>query len=288
MIASMTGFARHTVSLDAGVFDWELKSVNHRYLEQRVCLPDHLRALEPKVRERLKQALARGKVDVVLRDRGQAAGSPTAFDRERVRELIHACDAVGAMMTEPAQVSPLALLGWRGVLDHDSRADPETLAAPLLAGLDQALEQLAAMRHAEGQQLVTVLRERLDALAAQAAFIRERREPTLREQRARLASRISELDVSLDPKRLEQEVALLAQRMDVAEELDRTDGHIVAVRETLDGEGPCGRRLDFLMQEFNREANTLASKSHDLAVTQASVEMKVLIEQMREQVQNLE
>ncbi|MGM0554555.1 MAG: YicC/YloC family endoribonuclease [Pseudomonadota bacterium] len=288
MIASMTGFARHTVSLDAGVFDWELKSVNHRYLEQRVFLPEHLRALEPQVRERLKQAVARGKVDVVLRDRGQAAGSPTAFDRERVRELIHACDAVGAMMTEPARVSPLELLGWRGVLDHDSRADPETLAGPLLAGLDQALEQLVSMRRAEGQQLVTVLCERLDALAVQVAFIRARREPTLQEQRARLASRISELDVSLDPKRLEQEVALLAQRLDVAEELDRTDGHIGAVRETLDGEGPCGRRLDFLMQELNREANTLASKSHDLAVTQASVEMKVLIEQMREQVQNLE
>ncbi|WP_018873897.1 YicC/YloC family endoribonuclease [Thioalkalivibrio sp. ALJ16] len=287
MIASMTGFSRHAVTLDAGVFDWELKSVNHRYLELRVHLPDHLRSLEAAVRNRLKARLARGKVDVVLRDRGQAEESPAAFDHDRVRVLADACAEIAGMLPQPAPVSPLDVLRWPGVLQGREDAG-EALAAPLLAGFDTALEALVEMRAAEGAALADGMRARLDALLEHRRAIQARRQPMLEEQRSRILARIHELDLNLDPRRLEQEVALLAQRMDIAEELDRIEGHVAAVRETLDGNGPGGRRLDFLMQEFNREANTISSKSHDLEMTRATVEMKVLIEQLREQVQNLE
>ncbi|ADC72965.1 domain of unknown function DUF1732 [Thioalkalivibrio sp. K90mix] len=287
MIASMTGFARQPMTLDQGVYDWELKSVNHRYLELRIHLPEALRALEPEVRNRLKKRLSRGKVDVVLRDRGQSGGSPTAFDVDRVQSLIEATESVADMMKHDASVSPLDILAWPGVLEG-AKIDTDRLAGPILAELDSAIDALVAMREAEGQELVNGLRDRLEALAEHVVLIRERREPMLVEQRERTLSRINELDLSLDPKRLEQEVALLAQRLDIAEELDRIDGHVKAVREILGKDGPSGRRLDFLMQEFNRETNTLASKSHDLEITRATVEMKVLIEQMREQVQNLE
>ncbi|WP_018878654.1 YicC/YloC family endoribonuclease [Thioalkalivibrio sp. ALE28] len=287
MITSMTGFSRHAMSLDAGVFDWELKSVNHRYLELRVHLPDHLRSLEAEVRSRLKARLARGKVDAVLRDRGQADNAPEAFDHERVRALIGACASIERMLPNPAPVSPLDVLRWPGVLQGNADVG-ESLAQPLLAGFDSALEALVTMRTTEGAALADGMRSRLDALAEHAGTIRARREPMLDEQRGRILARIHELDLNLDPKRLEQEVALLAQRMDIAEELDRIDGHVAAVHEILDQGGPSGRRLDFLMQEFNREANTISSKSHDLEITRATVEMKVLIEQLREQVQNLE
>lgn len=287
MIASMTGFARQPMTLDQGVYDWELKSVNHRYLELRIHLPEALRALEPEVRKRLKKRLDRGKVDVVLRDRGQPAGSPTAYDVNRVRSLIEATESIADMMKHDASVSPLDILAWPGVLEG-AKIDADRLATPILAGLDTAIDALIAMRESEGQELVAGLRERLEAVIGQVAFIRERRDPMLAEQRERTQARINELDLSLDPKRLEQEVALLAQRLDIAEELDRIDGHVKAAREILTNDGPSGRRLDFLMQEFNRETNTLASKSHDLEITRATVEMKVLIEQMREQVQNLE
>ncbi len=287
MITSMTGFSRHAITLDGGVFDWELKSVNHRYLELRIHLPDHLRSLEAEVRKRLKGHLARGKVDVVLRDRGQADNAPEAFDQERAQALIDACAAIERRMRDPAPVSPLDVLSWPGVLQGASDAG-EVLAEPLLAGFDTALEALVAMRTTEGAALADGMRTRLEALAEHARTVHSRRLPMLDEQRERILARIRELDLHLDPKRLEQEVALLAQRMDIAEELDRIDGHVAAVREILDQGGPSGRRLDFLMQEFNREANTISSKSHDLEITRATVEMKVLIEQLREQVQNLE
>ncbi|WP_018868170.1 MULTISPECIES: YicC/YloC family endoribonuclease [unclassified Thioalkalivibrio] len=287
MIASMTGFARQPMTLDEGAYDWELKSVNHRYLELRIHLPEALRALEPEVRSRLKKHLARGKIDVVLRDRGQSGASPTAFDADRVRSLIDATESIADIMKHDASVSPLDILAWPGVLEG-AKVDPDRLAAPVLAGLDTAIDALVAMRETEGQELANGLRERLEAVAEHVGFIRERREPMLAEQRERTLARINELDLSLDPKRLEQEVALLAQRLDIAEELDRIEGHVKAVRDILTNDGPSGRRLDFLMQEFNRETNTLASKSHDLEITRATVEMKVLIEQMREQVQNLE
>ncbi|WP_024326613.1 YicC/YloC family endoribonuclease [Thioalkalivibrio sp. AKL19] len=287
MINSMTGFSRHAMTLDAGVFDWELKSVNHRYLELRIHLPDHLRSLEGAVRNRLKGRLARGKVDAVLRDRGQADSSPEAFDPDRAQALIGACMAIERMMRSPAPVSPLDVLRWPGVL-QGAADDGEALAEPLLAGFDTALDALVGMRTTEGAALADGMRTRLDALAGHARSIRARRQPMLDEQRSRILARIHELDLNLDPKRLEQEVALLAQRMDIAEELDRIDGHVAAVHEILDLGGPSGRRLDFLMQEFNREANTISSKSHDLEITRATVEMKVLIEQLREQVQNLE
>ncbi|WP_019625364.1 YicC/YloC family endoribonuclease [Thioalkalivibrio sp. ALJT] len=287
MIASMTGFSRHAVTLDAGVFDWELKSVNHRYLELRVHLPDHLRSLEGAVRNRLKARLARGKVDVALRDRGQAEASPAAFDHDRVRVLADACAEIAGMLPQSAPVSPLEVLRWPGILQGHEDVS-EALAEPLLAGFDAALDALVAMRAAEGAALADGMRTRLDALLEHCRAIQARRQPMLDEQRRRILARIHELDLNLDSRRLEQEVALLAQRMDIAEELDRIEGHVAAVRDTLDGNGPAGRRLDFLMQEFNREANTIASKSHDLEITRATVEMKVLIEQLREQVQNLE
>ncbi|MBS3800524.1 MAG: YicC family protein [Thioalkalivibrio sp.] len=287
MIASMTGFARQVVTLDTGVFDWELKSVNHRYLDLRIRLPEDLSALEPEVRRHLQRFLTRGKIEAVLRERGQVGVAPEAYDLSRVRALVDACSSIAAMMPNPAPVSPLELLRWPGVLEG-SGSDSAALAEPLLEGLDRGLQALEAMRAAEGEALVQGMQERLDRLTEQAVRVRERREPTLEEQRHRIRERVGELDLEPDPKRLEQELALLAQKMDIAEELDRIDGHIAAVREILSAAGPCGRRLDFLMQELNRETNTIASKSHDLQITRAAVEMKVLIEQLREQVQNLE
>ncbi len=287
MIASMTGFSRQVVTLDAGVFDWELKSVNHRYLDSRIHLPEDLSALEPEVRRHLQRYLTRGKIDAALHERGPVGVAPEAYDLSRVRALVDACTSIAAMMPNPAPVSPLELLRWPGVLEG-SGADSAALAGPLLEGLDKALQALVAMRAAEGEALVRGMHERLDSLSEHATRVRQRREPMLEEQRRRIRERVGELDLEADPKRLEQELALLAQKMDSAEELDRIDGHVAAVREILSAAGPCGRRLDFLMQELNRETNTIASKAHDLEITRTTVEMKVLIEQLREQVQNLE
>jgi len=288
MIASMTGFARHDTEAEGQSLAWEIRSVNHRYLDLRVQLPDALRALETDVRARLQQSLGRGKVDAVLRLESPGEDAVVRFDPVRAKALVKTIREIDQLMVNGARVSALDILTWPGIIQRDAALDPDVLRAAVLEALGGAIADLRAMRAAEGEALRRTLETRLDAYSGLIRQLRERRTAIVEEQRERLRARIAELDLTLDPQRLEQEVALLAQRLDVDEELDRLDGHVAAMREILDRDEPVGRRLDFLMQEFNREANTLGSKSHDLETTRVAMEMKVLTEQMREQVQNIE
>ncbi len=288
MIASMTGFARHDTEAEGQSLAWEIRSVNHRYLDLRVQMPDALRALETDVRARLQQSLGRGKVDAVLRLESPGEDAVVRFDPVRAKALVKTIREIDQLMVNGARVSALDILTWPGIIQRDAALDPDVLRAAVLEALGGAIADLRAMRAAEGEALRRTLETRLDAYSGLIRQLRERRTAIVEEQRERLRARIAELDLTLDPQRLEQEVALLAQRLDVDEELDRLDGHVAAMREILDRDEPVGRRLDFLMQEFNREANTLGSKSHDLETTRVAMEMKVLTEQMREQVQNIE
>jgi uncharacterized protein (TIGR00255 family) len=291
MLRSMTGFARETTQGPWGELSWELRSVNHRYLDLSLRLPEELRQLEPEVRTRVAEKLGRGKLEANLRLRVQAAqGQALDIDAQRLADLARACHVVGAAFSHTAPVDPLKALAFPGVL-RDQTLDPEALAPVALELLDRTLASLAEMRAREGERLAQLMHERLDGLAALVGRVRERL-PVLREEsRTKLQARLAELmgrATDFDPGRLEQELALLAQRLDVDEELSRLDSHISEVRQTLKRKEAVGRRLDFLMQELNREANTLSSKSQDTELTRAGVEMKVLIEQMREQVQNVE
>lgn len=288
MTSSMTGFARHAIEVDGQSLVWEIRSVNHRHLELRIQIPDTLKALEPDARAAMQQSLGRGRVDAVLRVDAAVTADVIQFDHGRAKILIKTLREIDQMMVNGARVSALDVLLWPGVLQRDEPADVDVLRNAVLQGLQAALDDLRAMRQTEGGALRQTLETRLDALAELVARMRGRRVEVLEAQRERLRSRIAELDLALDPQRLEQEVALLAQRLDVDEELDRLEGHVAATREILGRAEPVGRRLDFLMQEFNREANTLGSKSHDLETTRVAMEMKVLIEQMREQIQNIE
>jgi uncharacterized protein (TIGR00255 family) len=288
MIASMTGFARHDTEAGGQSLVWEIRSVNHRYLDIRIQLPDALRALETEVRARLQQSLGRGKIDAVLRMESPGEDAVVRFDPVRAKALVKTIREIDQLMVNGARVSALDILTWPGIIQRDAALDADALRAAVLEALDGAIADLRAMRGAEGEALRQTLETRLDAYSGLIRQLRERRTAIVEDQRERLRARIAELDLTLDPQRLEQEVALLAQRLDVDEELDRLDGHVAAMREILDRDEPVGRRLDFLMQEFNREANTLGSKSHDLETTRVAMEMKVLTEQMREQVQNIE
>jgi uncharacterized protein (TIGR00255 family) len=288
MIASMTGFARHATEAEGQSLVWELRSVNHRYLELRIQLPDALRALEAEARALLQQSLGRGKVDGLLRLERPDEDNAIHFDPVRAKALITTVREIDQMMVNGARVSALDILTWPGVIQRDALLEADALHAAVLQGLEGAIADLKAMRAAEGEALRQMLESRLEAFDGLVGQLRGRRVAIVEEQRERLRSRIAELDLTLDPQRLEQEVALLAQRLDVDEELDRLEGHIAAAREILGRDEPVGRRLDFLMQEFNREANTLGSKSHDLETTRVAMEMKVLTEQMREQIQNIE
>ena len=288
MTASMTGFARHATEIGGRSLVWEIRSVNHRYLDLRIQVPDHLRVLEPELRALLQQSLARGKVDAQLRLESLADAGTIHLDTTRAQALIRTLGEIDHMMVNGARVSPMEILGWPGVMQVEPPPAAAELHDSVLDGLRAALEDLRAMRDSEGAALRALLEERLAAFAVLVSEVRSRRSAVLSEQREKLLSRVAELDLNLDPQRLEQEVALLSQRLDVAEELDRLNGHMTAMHQILAREEPVGRRLDFLMQEFNREANTLSSKSHDLATTRAAMEMKILTEQMREQIQNIE
>ncbi|HHL2749189.1 TPA: YicC/YloC family endoribonuclease [Pseudomonas aeruginosa] len=283
MVHSMTAFARVEQAGTHGTLSWELRSVNHRYLEPHLRLPDAFRDLEGAVREALRQGLSRGKVECTLRFAEETAGKSLQVDQERARQLVAAAEGVAALIRQPAPLDPLAVLAWPGVLVADS-ADPQALNAAALEAFGQALEQLKAGRSREGQELAKLLNDRLDAMLVEVGNLREL-VPTMRQK---ILDRFAELKAELDPQRLEQELVLLAQKSDVAEELDRLATHVGEVRRVLKAGGAAGRRLDFLMQELNREANTLGSKAFDPRSTQAAVNLKVLIEQMREQVQNIE
>jgi uncharacterized protein (TIGR00255 family) len=285
-ISSMTAFARGDAAGDAGVAIVELRSVNHRYLDCHFKLPEDLRALETRMRETLGGELARGKVDCSLRF--QSTRSDTLnLDESALAAVISASEAVAARLSDSAPLDPIALLNFPGVL-RASEPAADSVQGLALEAFSSALASLSATRRSEGAQLEGLLEQRLDAIDAETSSLRQQL-PALRDRlRERLTQRLAALAVEIDTGRLEQELVYHAQKSDVDEELDRLDAHVIAVREALAAGGPCGRRLDFLMQELQREANTLASKSNDSALTACAVELKVLIEQMREQVQNIE
>lgn len=288
MIRSMTAFARESGTSEVGQLTWELRSVNHRFLEPHVRLPEELRGLESAVRERLALRLGRGKIDCTLRfapERG-SAGTLTV-NRRLMEQVLGAAEEVATRLGEPATPHVIDLLRWPGLLQEPEQ-DPDAVAVAALAVLDRALDALVGVREREGARLRELILERCDKLGAQVDIVRARMPEVLASVRKRIRDRLDEVLGELDPGRLEQEMALLAQRLDVDEEMDRLGVHVAEVRKALDTDKPVGRRLDFLMQELNREANTLSSKSADADTTHAAVEMKVLIEQMREQVQNLE
>lgn len=284
----MTAFARESASGNQGELTWELRSVNHRYLEPFVRLPEDLRGLEPLVRERLNARLDRGKLDCSLRYVPvQGTRGALRVNRPYLTEILAAAAEVAEIAGREAQPAPFELLRWPGVLKEE-QPDLASVMEQALALLDKALTSLVATREREGARLAEAIRERCGKVAVCAARVAERMPQVLAEVRGRIRDRLEEVRAELDPNRLEQEIALLAQRLDVDEEMDRIRAHLDEVRSVLDGGGPVGRRLDFLMQEINREVNTLGSKGSDLAVTRDVVEMKVLVEQMREQVQNIE
>ncbi len=287
MIYSMTGFARVEKQSDVGALVLELRSVNHRYLDISFRMPEELRAFETQLRERLQQKLARGKIECNLRYEPSSGTTEVLVNEDAVRALLDAVKKTEDIMSNAARISALEILRWPGVIQEPS-PDENALAALLLETVDEGLERLLEMRAREGRRMAELLRHRLDGIEIIAAKVRRRRPEVVAAMREKLEARLAQLDVDADPGRLEQEMAMIAQKLDVDEELDRLDAHVKAAREVLDRDEPVGRRLDFLMQEFNREANTLGSKSADAETTEAAVELKVLIEQMREQVQNIE
>jgi uncharacterized protein (TIGR00255 family) len=288
MIKSMTAFARETHTGDLGELAWELRSVNHRFLEPHLRLPDELRGLEPAVRERLATRVQRGKVDCTLRyipARGRSGS--LRLNRTFAEQLLAATRELGELTGRPSDPSGFDLLRWPGVIEEQA-LDLDQVSQAALDLLERALATLLATREREGARLAVLLTERCDRLQEAVGRVRERMPQVMAGVRRRLTDRLAEVRAELDPTRLEQELALLAARLDVDEELDRLAAHGAEVREVLGRDEPVGRRLDFLMQELNREANTLGSKSADVEITREAVGMKVLIEQMREQVQNLE
>jgi uncharacterized protein (TIGR00255 family) len=287
MLRSMTAFASAEADTGRGTLAIELRSVNHRYLELGLRLPEELRALEPQIRERISARLARGKVDLGLRYKPAAADAAAiAVDEALVERLAVAAQALSAKFPQ-MRVDFTALLGWPGVL-LDRETDQESLRRAALEVLDAALKDMVAARGREGERLGAFMRERLDAIERIVAGVRAHLPEVRAALRARFDARLAELKQPLEPGRIEQEIVLQLQRIDVDEELDRLTAHVAEARRVLGLEEAVGRRLDFLMQEFNREANTLGSKAADPRTTNAAVELKVLIEQMREQVQNLE
>ncbi|HEY1491127.1 MAG TPA: YicC/YloC family endoribonuclease [Steroidobacteraceae bacterium] len=289
MIASMTGFARRETTGAWGTLVCELRSVNHRFLEAGFRLPDELRAAEGELRARLAKQLRRGKVDCTVSfRRAQGASNTLEVDPVALERVLAAVQEVERSRLASGAVNALDVLRWPGVLREDGNSGGEELQAAAYAVFGATLDELIAARAREGARLRELLEQRCEGLEALVTAVRARLPEVQARVRARLTERVAELAASVDPERMEQELAIILQRLDVDEELERLTGHIAEVRRVIGGSEPAGRRLDFLMQELNREANTLSSKSQDLETTRAAVDMKVIIEQMREQVQNAE
>lgn len=288
MIRSMTAFARRERTGEWGSAQWELRSVNHRYLDITTKLPEDFRSLEPGVRERVRSRLSRGKVDCGLRVSYSAAHAAAfRIDLALAGRLADATREVDHLIHDPARVSSMDILRWPGVILPPS-IDLEHIGAAVLELLDEALTDLVETREREGEKIGTLIAERCKSMEGVVAGARVAAPEARTAAKARLETRLAELVVEVDPERLEQEVALLVQKADVTEELDRLHAHLGEVRRVLEHEDAAGRRLDFLMQELNREANTLGAKSFDAAGARSAVDLKVLIEQMREQIQNVE
>jgi uncharacterized protein (TIGR00255 family) len=288
MIASMTGFARREAAGSWGSLTCELRSVNHRFLEASFRLPEALRALEPELRQLLTRAIRRGKVDCAVSFRpAQGADAALDLDPAVLERVLAAVRQVAGAISGHHTLNVLDVLRWPGVIREQQLSDEALIEAARTLFAD-AIEELSATRKREGARLRELIEQRCDSLDAQVAQIRARLPEVRARAQSKLAERLADLKVSVDQSRLEQELAMLLQRLDAEEELDRLSGHVAETRRVAAGAEPAGRRLDFLMQELNREANTLSSKSQDIETTRVAVDMKVMIEQMREQVQNVE
>ena len=288
MIRSMTAFAREELRADWGTARWEIRSVNNRYLDISPRLPEDLRVIETAVREKIGARLNRGKIDCTLKfDHRPATSGELLIDEQVARQVSAACEKIQATLDNAGPVNPMEILRWPGVVQTDV-TDLDALSRDVLQLLDRAVDELIATRVREGQKIRELLLHRCDEIRSGVSHIREFLPAILAAARKRLENRLAELQAQLDVDRVEQEMVILLQKSDVAEELDRLEAHIDEVCRVLDQDKPVGRRLDFLMQELNREANTLGSKSIDVQSTRSSVDLKVLIEQMREQIQNLE
>lgn len=289
MIYSMTAFAAASSHTKAGILSLEVRSVNHRYLEMSLKLPDELRSLEPIIRNAVKSSLSRGKLDISLRlSRDHGAGQSALSLNESLASALSDLSSQAARLFPDAAPARLSdWLQWPGLVDEPA-LDLDALGEAVAALMQTALDSLKAMRQREGAQLEAMIRERLTDVAALAREVTALLPDLKLLAQQRLEEKIEQLTTRVDPERLEQELALLLQKMDIAEEIDRLGAHVQEVEHTLVLNKPVGRRLDFLMQELHREANTLGSKSVDARTSRISVDLKVLIEQMREQVQNIE
>lgn len=287
MIYSMTAYARREVKGDWGTAVWEIRSVNQRYLETYFRMPEQFRSLEPVLRERFRKRLARGKVECHLRfEANNAASSELKINEDLARQVIKAAQWVKTESGEGG-INPFQVLQWQGVMEAPEQ-DFDSINKELLAEFELAVNDFVEARASEGENMKALIVQRLDAITEEAAKVRARMPEILEWQRTRLLTKFEDAKIELDSGRVEQELILLAQKSDVAEELDRLDSHVKETTNVMKKGGACGRKLDFMMQEFNREANTLASKSISTDVTASGVELKVLIEQMREQIQNIE
>lgn len=284
---SMTAFARTECSEHWGSLVWEIRSVNHRYLEPSFRMPETFRFLEPDVRDRLRKQLQRGKVDCTLQFQSAVNREAITVDAALVQRYVQAAGNIQALLNNPAPMNAVDFLFRPGVL-CESAVDRDVLSDAALTLFAEALKEIQVVRAREGAALVAVIRDRLQKLREQAVVVRTALPDILVAQKQKLRDRLAELTGDINQDRIEQELVHLAQRCDVDEELDRFDAHITEVECIVNGKEAAGRKLDFMMQELNREANTLSSKSISTVTTQAAVEMKVLIEQMREQVQNIE
>lgn len=288
MVASMTAFARRQAEYDWGTLVWEIRSVNHRYLEPGIRIPDMLRPIEPAVREALRKCISRGKVDCQVRFqmRHQATGNEE-LNVALVEKLTALSQQITDISAASAPLSAADILRWPGAL-REEEIDTDTMQDDALALLGEALDDFSDARQREGDELRQMIQQRLDAIRLIVQTVRARLPDILTKQQDNVRARLASFQIELEPGRLEQEVVLLAQKSDVDEELDRLNTHLTEVERVLGTREPIGRRLDFLMQELNREANTLSSKSIVAETTLNAVELKVLIEQMREQIQNIE
>ena len=287
MIYSMTAFARLEVKKDWGDAVWEIRSVNQRYLENFFRLPEQFRGLENTLREKLRQSLTRGKIECSLRiETKKQTNAELNLNKELANQVIQSLQWIKTQAGE-GEINLADVLRYPGVVEAQEQ-DLDVISQDLLTAFDDLLTDFIAMRGREGEKLNDIIQQRLDAIAVEADKVRSQMPAVLQWQRERLLQRFEDAQVNLDPQRVEQEMILLAQRVDVAEELDRLQMHVKETTNILKRGGAVGRKLDFMMQELNRESNTLASKSINADITASAVELKLLIEQMREQIQNLE
>ncbi|WP_434953166.1 YicC/YloC family endoribonuclease [Shewanella sp. HL-SH4] len=287
MIQSMTAYARIEHKADWGTASWEIRSVNQRYLETYLRLPEQFRSFEPVLRDRLRKRLNRGKVEVNLRyELADNSTNELQLNQDLAKQLLNAANWLKQEAGQ-GELSLTDVLRWPGVL-ASAEQDMDSIGSELMTAFDSAIDQFIEARGREGSAIKDMLLSRLDGVTEQIKVVRDHMPTVMLYQREKLTNRLAEIQGELDPARIEQEMVLLAQKQDVAEEMDRLEAHVTEARRILKKGGSEGRRLDFMMQEFNRESNTLASKSISAEITSAAVDLKVLIEQMREQIQNVE